>query len=259
VQVVGLYEVAAALLLSVWTVSAHHLWRVVPGGGRFALAGLAAVAWLSCHLWVDAWAFRREQADAVVQEAALLARDFVVAGAGTPIELVDAGLRAETGQDGVRGALLVQAKSGLEIQRALGVTRVWPLPRWAWALARALQAAFVAWVIARSLHHLGTEPRCGLCGSYLRRQALGRVAEAHVDLLRAAWLAGQRETPIPVANGGIWALRDTCPRGHTTLPGFTLVRPRQRRWSMRAPGPLAQLKAEPAAPPMASAAPPPST
>lgn len=259
VHLLGLYEVAATLVLSVVAVTVHHLCRAVPGGARYALAALAAATWIGCHLWVDAWSFRREQGEAVVQEAALLARDFVVAGAGTPLELVDAGLRAETGQDGVRGALLVQAKAGLEVQRTFGATRVWPMPRWGWALARALQAALVALGIARALKHLATEPRCDRCGRYLDRRVLGRLDDCVLPALQQAWQSGRREVPEPTAQGQLWLWQDTCPAGHTAAPGYAIIRPRQRRWSMNAPGPLAQLKAVSTAPPTASALSTPST
>jgi hypothetical protein len=250
VHVIGLYEVFAALTISVVAVAMHHALQHRPGPGRFVVAILTTLGWMAAHQWTDAWAFRQEQGQIVAQQTDLLAEDFVVSGADTPLQLVDLGLQADTGIGGVRGALLAQMRAGLVVQRAFGAARVLPLPRWGFALALACQVAFVALVLARALANLAQEPVCATCGRFLRRQKLGSVGCHEVARLAQAWSEGERAMPqltgaghnvTATGPGAATIYADTCPSGHSLQPGFAAVRVRGRQLATSAPGPLAAL------------------
>ncbi len=239
VSILGLYAVVAALALSVVTVAVHHLTQRRPGSSRFLVSILAALTWLGAHRVTDAWAFRQEQGQAVLEQTDLLAADFIVSGAETPLQLVDAGLAADTGVPGLPGALLVQFKAGVVVHRALGATRVLPAPRWLFALFAACEAAFVTLVMARALGHLRGEPVCAACGRFLRRRVLGPLDGQEVARLAEAWSHGQREVPVPGTvnhSSAAVAYEDSCARGHSRLPGYAVLRSRRRT-----PGPLASL------------------
>jgi hypothetical protein len=246
VVVFGLYDVLAALALSFVAVVLAHLTRVRPSLGLTAAAIVAAVVWLGAYRVADAYLFRLEQATHVAEHSEDLAADFAASGANTPLELVDAGLVAQVGVGGWRGAMQVQLKAGLLAWRAAGVSRVAPLPLWLHVLMAAAEAAFVALVVQRALGNLTVEPTCVRCGSYLHRKDLGRVDQADADRLRAAWQAGDRAAHMPAkdASGSIVMYEDRCPMGHTASPGFALVRLRGHGWSKAVPGPLASLPAE---------------
>lgn len=242
VALVGLYEVLAALVLSIVAVAACHLFRHRPGKLAPLLAILAALAWMAAHRVTDAWAFRSEQAQAVQQEAAHLVDQFVAAGADTPLQLVDAGLQAETGHGGLRGALMVLLKGGVVATRALGQARVLPASLAVHVAVLGLLAGLVAVVIHRALVHLAGEPICATCQRYLRRRQLGHVDADEAARLAEAWSQGQREEPHRLSSAGIaLAYEDTCPAGHTQRPGYALVRARRRGLARTAPGPLAAL------------------
>lgn len=258
VSVLGLYDVVAALALSVVAVALHHVAQRRPGPERFLVASLAALTWLGAHRTTDAWAFRQEQGQAVLEQTDLLAADFIVSGADTPLQLVDAGLAADTGVPGLRGALLVQLKTGVVVHRALGATRVLPAPSWLVALFAACEAAFVTLVVARALGHLRNEPVCATCGRFLRRRALGPLTGQEVARLADAWSRGDRQVPTSTSKNATVALayEDTCPQGHSHLPGYAAIRSRRRTlfggralFSAKAatPGPLASLAPEVAA------------
>lgn len=230
VSVLGLYDVVAALALSVAAVAIHHLAGTRPRAGRFVVAALASVAWLVAHRVTDAWAFRQEQGQAVIEQTDLLAADYIVSGAETPLQLVDAGLAADTGTSGLGGALLVQVKAGVVVHRALGVARVLPAPRWLYGLVAACEAAFVTVLIARALAQLQLEPVCATCGRFLRRQALGPLDATEVARLAQAWTRGDRSPPVPDPQRAAVAMafQDTCPAGHSRLPGYAALSVRSR-------------------------------
>ena len=242
-QVFGLYEVLAALTLSLATVAVCHLLRArpLPTLG----AALPALLWLGAHHLTDAALFRLDQGQAVVREAESLAEDFLVAGADTPLELVDAGLAAETGVAGTQGALIVQLRAGVLVRRALGDARVLPVGlRWH-ALVLAVHAAFVLLVVRRALLHLRAEPVCAVCDRYLRRVALGQVDAGEVARLAQAWQDGTRTPPQVTAPAQPVALiyEERCPAGHTLEPGFSAVRLRRKGLARSLPGPIASLPA----------------
>jgi hypothetical protein len=243
--VLGLYDVVAALALSVAAVTIHHLFGVRPQAGRFLVAALASVTWLAAHRVTDAWAFRQEQGQAVIEQTDLLAADYLVSGAETPLQLVDAGLAADTGASGLRGALLVQVKAGIVVHRAMGVSRVLPAPRWLFGLLAACETAFVTVLIARALLQLQREPVCATCGRLLRRRPLGPVGADELARLAQAWSHGDRDAPVshPQVQAVAMAFEDACPAGHSRQPGYAALSVRSR--SPRGPVPaLASLPPE---------------
>lgn len=248
----GLYDVLAALVLSIVAAALAHMTRLRPG--PLVSAGLAvfvAVAWLGTHRVVDAALFRLDQAQAVELEAARMTQDFLAAGVDGPLELVDAGLTAETGMPGVRGAAVVLLRAGILVRRALADERMLPTPLWLHALVLACEAAFVAVVVRRALLHLATDPICTVCGRYLRRMPQGAVDADGLALLVQAWARGERpEVVAKAANAAVAAqvVEDACPAGHTAKPGFAAVRPRKRGLGRQVPGPLASLPAVAKAP-----------
>ncbi|MFZ4577810.1 MAG: hypothetical protein ACOYOB_05365 [Myxococcota bacterium] len=246
VVVFGLYDVLAALALSFVAVVLAHLTRVRPSLGLTAASVVAAVLWLGAYRVADAYLFRLEQATHVAEHSEDLAAEFAASGTDTPLQLVDAGLVAQVGVGGWRGAMQVQLNAGLLAWRAAGVSRVAPMPFWLHVLIAAAEAAFVALVVHRALGNLTVEPTCARCGSYLNRKELGRVDEPEADRLRAAWGAGNRVIPAPTKGspGFIAVYEDRCPMGHTIKAGYALVRLRGHGRSTAAPGPLASLPAE---------------
>ena len=224
VQLLGFYEVLAALVLSVASVAVAHVLRWKPGGGGLALALAVAVTWLAAHRLTDAWGFRAEQAQAVVREAESLAEDFLISGADTPLQLVDLGLRAETGAEGLRGALMVQWRAGPLVLRAVGLERRLPAGTLPQALLAAATVTFLTLLVRRALRHLAAEPQCAACRRFLRRERLGRVAPEIAADLKRLWLAGNAATPLPepLADGPE-VYREVCSAGHTSRPGYALV------------------------------------
>jgi hypothetical protein len=244
-NILGFYEVLAALTLSVAAVALAHLLRWQPRGGALVVALLAAATWLTVHRVTDAWGFRAEQAQIVLRESHDLAEDFLVSGADTPLQLVDLGLQAETGADGIRGALLVEWQAGPVVLRALGLERRLPPEPIVQALMFAATLAFMALLIRRALLHLAAEPLCATCGRYLRRERLGRVSAEEAQRLVAAWATGDAAQPeLDKAAAGPEVLRETCGAGHTARPGLALVQFRSRTLGSGAAGLVARLPAE---------------
>ena len=242
VFVLGLYDVVAALSISVSLVALVHLARWKPGAVTTVLGMLCALLWLGSFRVVDAWLFRLEQGQEVARQSPELAPEFIAAGAETPLELVDAGLAAETGAPGGRGALRVGLRGGVVVSRAFGVSRVLPAPQWAVGLGLALEAAFVALIVARALQHLAHEPVCAVCGRYLRRKSLGTCQTGEIERLAAAWAEGERAVPrISGTRSVAAAFEDTCPVGHSAQPGYAILRLRRRGLARQVPGPLADL------------------
>lgn len=243
-SIIGFYEVLAALTLSVGAVALAHLTRWRPQSGAWAVALAAGLTWLVVDRTVGAWAFREEQAKLVVQEAHVLAEDFLISGADTPMDLVDVGLRAETGADGLRGAFLADWGAGQLAFRAIGLERRLPPATWLQALWIAGTAALLTLIVGRALHHLAGEPRCATCGRFLARQAMGRTSLRAVDELRGAWSAGERLRPevAPTAPGPM-AYEERCPAGHSTHVGYALVQFRGRTLGAGEGGLVARLNA----------------
>ncbi len=227
--ILGFYEVLAALTLSVAAVAVAHGLRWRPRAGALLVALMAAGCWLTAHRLTDAWGFRAEQAQTVLRESHDLAEDFLVSGADTPMQLVDLGLNAETGADGVRGALLVEWRAGPLVLRAIGLERRLPPQPVAQALLLSATLAFLTVLVRRALLHLAAEPACPVCGRYLRRDRWGRVSALEAERLREAW--SRNESPeaslTPTADGPE-LLRETCGAGHTPRPGWSLVQVRRR-------------------------------
>ncbi len=222
--ILGFYEVLAALVLSVAAVAYAHMLRWRPRAGALVLALAASATWLVAHRLTDAWGFRAEQAQMVLRESHELAEDFLVSGADTPLQLVDLGLNAETGADGVRGALLVEWDSGQLVLRALGLERRLPPLPWLQAVLLSATLAFLTVLIRRALLHLAAEPTCAVCGRYLQRQRLGRVTPEEAARATQAWAHGEPLEPTVSATlAGPELLRETCSAGHTAQPGLALV------------------------------------
>ena len=227
--ILGYYEVLAALTLSVAAVAIAHALRWRPGAGAWLVALLSAGVWLSAHRVTDAWGFRAEQAQAVLRESHDLAEDFLVSGADTPMQLVDLGLNAETGADGLRGAFLVEWQAGTLVLRAIGLERRLPAQPLVQALLLSATLAFLTVLIRRALSHLASEPTCPVCQRYLRRDRLGRVSGAEADRLCAAWASGESPDPtFSSAATGPELLRESCSAGHTPEAGWALVHYRSR-------------------------------
>lgn len=242
VYVLGLYDVVAALSISIGLVFLAHLTRLRHRAALLGLAVLAALLWLGAQRVVDAWAFRLEQGQEVQAHAAELAPDMIAVHAAAPLDLVDAGLEAETGAPGLRGALRVGLRSGLVVSRAFGVSRILPAPSWLVALSIALEAAFVALMIARALQHLAQEPVCAQCGRFLRRTLMGPIDATEAARLATEWARGERVVPVVARLPGIAvAYQDACPAGHSAQPGYAILRVRRRSLRRSVPGPLADL------------------
>jgi len=242
VLVLGLYDVVAALSISVGVVAFVHLARWRPGAAATALSILCALLWLGSNRTVDALLFRLEQGQEVARQAPELAPEFIAANAQTPLDLVDAGLAAETGASGLRGALRVSLRVGIVVSRAFGVSRVLPAPPWLVVLSMALEAAFVALIVARALQHLAREPMCAQCGRYLRRRPLGRCAAEEIERLATAWAQDRRVAPrISDMGGAAIAFEDHCPAGHTAQPGYAILGLRRHGLARQVPGPIADL------------------
>ncbi len=247
--ILGFYEVLAALTLSVVAVALAHLLRWRPRAGALVIAFAAATTWLAAHRLTDAWGFRAEQAQAVLREAHDLAEDFLISGADTPMQLVDLGLNAETGADGVRGALLVEWQNGQLVLRAIGLERRLPPEPLAQALWISATLAFLTVLVRRALLHLAAEPMCATCGRYLLRVRLGRVTPQEAERAAQAWAAGQALEPATTPRAtGPELLRESCSVGHTTRPGLALVQTRQHTLGSGGARLVARLRAKPEAP-----------
>ena len=232
----GFYEVLAALALSVAAVAIAHLLRWRPQVGALLIALVAGTVWLTVHRLTDAWAFRAEQAQAVLRESHDLA--------DTPLQLVDLGLNAETGADGIRGALLVEWRAGPLMLRAIGLERRLPAQPLVQALLLAATLAFLTVLLRRALLHLASEPRCAVCGRYLRRTRVGRVSADEAQRLAMAWAIGDVPSPEFVASAtGPELLRESCSAGHTQREGLALVQYRSRTLGSGGGGLVARLAA----------------
>ncbi len=251
VYLAGLYEAAAALALGALAVAVCHLLALAPGRGAVLLAGMAAATWLACHEVADAWATWQDQARWLRSEPVAMAQDLAVAQVDRPEELVDLGLRAETGQAGLVGSWLMQHRRGPMMLRTLSAQRALPGGLVAVALALAVRATLVGLAVWRALQRLANEPRCGRCGRYLSRKEIGRVDDAQLRQLVVAWAAGVSERPPPDGHAGAYrVLLDQCPRGHHVRPGLSAVLLRGHGWSAATPGIVAAL------PPVLAAGPP---
>ena len=249
VYLIGLYEVVAGLALGAAAVTLCHLarWRIGPMAGP--LAAGAALVWLGFAQAADAWAFRQQQAQWLLDQPLLLAQDLAVAGVDSAMALVDAGLRAETGRDGLLGSWLAQGKPGIVVLRALGDPRVVPAPFSVRGFALGVSAAFVALVVWRALGQLTVAAACPRCGRFLRRRVLARVGDRQATALQQAWQTGDRA--LPTADGAptvAVVYEDGCLPGHLALPGLALVGLRRHSWTLRHPGPRAHIAAVPADP-----------
>lgn len=243
VLVVGLYESAAGVVLGAAAAMVCHALRLRPAKAAWPVAALAAAAWLCGWQSADAWAFRQEQAQWLLAQPMQMAQDMAVAGADSPLQLVDAGLRAETGRDGWLGAWLAQFKAGVWVVRTAGMQRAVAMPASGHAAWLGLQAAFVALMIQRALRHQAAQPVCLRCGRYLRRRRLAWVAEPEVDRIKAAWQQGNSGTPFqpaPATAARAELLADTCPHRCEGANQLALVGLRGRQFSARIPGELAR-------------------
>lgn len=246
VYLLGLYDIAAGLGLGAAAVALCHLAQRPLGAWAGPVAMLAAGLWMAAAQTTDAWAFRQEQAQWLQGQPLLLAQDLAVAGVDDALALVDAGLRAETGADGLTGSWLAQGKAGVILQRAIGSQRVLPAPLPVRAAVMGGEIAFVALVVWRALQQLAREPVCPVCRRFLRRRPLGRVGQAQVDALRQAWALGDRALPTGDAAIAVALVyEDTCTFAHLMQPGLALVGLRGHRWGAQPPGPLAMLPAIP--------------
>lgn len=244
VYVTALYDVACALALSVALVAVLHLLR---WPRHFAVLPLAVVAVLcaqaSRHV-VDAWALHSEQVRWLTENPDATFEGTTVSGAADARSLVDLGLQADTGQTGLRGAWLAQAKAGWVVWRSGALQRVVPMPLWLQGLLWAVSTAWLTLVVWRALRHLQAEPRCAICGRFARRTEAGRLDAAAAADVATAWGRGERP-PLPIAEGPAVAVvyTDSCPVGHSTVAGLSMVSVRRRGWSARIPGPWATLPA----------------
>ncbi len=251
-HVIGLWELAAAWSLALLGVGAAHLLQVRSRRALLVAAIIAALAWLSGHHGADAWAFRGEQIRAVSGAGLLMADQAVLHDTDDPEALVDFSLMGETGKGGVVGAARVLLRRGLTVHRVGNISRIIPIPSWLHALFYGLQAAFVALVIGRATAQLMTEPVCPRCGVFLRRQPIGWVTADAAKALIGQWAGGRRAAPQPLEtpqssksrpDGALAATRNSCPRGCTTAPGYSLLRRRGMGFSSSAPGTVANLEA----------------
>lgn len=248
IHLAGLYETAAALTLGALAVTICHALALGPRRVAILLAGSVACAWLAAHETTDAWATWADQARWLREQPMTLAQDLAVAEVDQPAQLIDLGLRAETGRAGLVGAWLMQNKRGPVVARTLGVQRALPGGLFLVALALAVRGTLVGWGAWRALRRLALEPRCPRCGRYLRRSEIGRVGEAEMQCLAQAWSAGLAQTPDTRDDRGPYRIfSDDCPRGHLARPGLCAVRLRRRGWSEASPGTVAELPPELAA------------
>lgn len=233
----GLYDVAAALSLGSGLVAACHLAQRRPGRVGLALAAVAAVIEVATFQAVGADAFAREQARWISSHPELEVQDLAVAGVDSAAELVDAGLRIETGHDGLAGAWLAQWKAGIVVHRGGGTLRVLPAPHWLRALVLGAELSLMILLIWRALRHLDGEPQCPRCRRFMSRREVARVDLAQATHLAQAWQDGQRPPVHSTAGAHVAVvMEDRCPLGHTAVPGLALVGVRRRSWSTRAPG-----------------------
>lgn len=237
VYLLGLYDLVLALTLGVVGVALWHLQRQLPPRWlRTTLGLIVAVVALASSRVADVWAFYGNQLVEMQASPEAIATDLLVAGVDSPQALLDAGLQVETGHSGLRGALLLQIKTGLVIHRVGRLERVLPVALHWQGLVLAGQIAVVLLLLTRTWGQLVMEPRCPVCGSYLRRTPLVPLTEADVERLAAAWRAGVRlgdpaTAPLSPDAGGpnvATLLLDQCPMGHLQLPGLAIVRLRRR-------------------------------
>ncbi|GEM_PF-3144329 len=245
--VIGLWELAAGWMLAFSTVAVCHLLGLRPGRVAVVIAALSAIAWLTAHHGADAWAFRSEQVHLVAERGLLLADQAVLRDTDDPGKLVDLSLLGESGRGGVLGAARVLLGRGLAVHRALGISRVLPMPGWLHAIIYGLQAALVAFVVGRGLGRLADAPSCDRCGAFLRQQRLGGVASDDVETIQRRWSEGQAWLPELVdrrdASMALLLTRDVCPRGCSVQPGYSLLRPRRIGLSAQSPGLVRRLPA----------------
>jgi hypothetical protein len=237
VYLLGLYDLVLALALGVAGVALWHLQRQLPPRWlRITVGLLVAVVALSSSRLADVWAFYGSQLVEMQASPEAIANDLLVAGVDSPQALLDAGLQVETGHSGLRGALLLQIKTGLVMHRVGRLERVLPLAIQWQGLVLAGQIALVLLLLTRTWGQLVVEPRCPACGRYLRRTPLQSLAESDVELLAQAWRAGQRLgdptlAPLPASPTGpvvATLLLDQCPLNHLQQPGLAIVRLRRR-------------------------------
>jgi hypothetical protein len=242
-SLLGLYELAAggvgafALVASAHAVGSHGL------RSHLAAAALFAVTWLCVDLAVDGALSRRRWIADVGAAGLMLADEAVLRDDDDPAALVDDSLLADTGARGWRGATRLRIDHGLLVLRAGEMTRVVAMPSWLHLLALGARAGVVALLVARALAHLRAEPRCGRCGSALRRARIGYVDEAEAADLASAWADDQRVAPDAGAKGAIAVLEDRCPAGCSIAPGWELRRLRAHGLGRAAPGVIAALPA----------------
>ncbi len=244
-ELIGFYDLTAGLVGGFLLVALAHRLAERRLAVHLAAAALLAAGWLTAWLATDAWALRavliRHAADAGV----LLADDAIVRGDDDPAGLVDDTLRAETGSAGVRGAARMRLQRGLRVFQITDHVRVVPMPSVWLALVLAARAALVALLVARSLEALRSEPLCPTCGRALVRDVAAYADETDLTALRALLEAGEPEdlrtwcTNHAAAGGPYVLLRDHCPDGHGSAPGYALWRQRGRRFATATAGPVA--------------------
>jgi len=251
VYLLGLYDLVLALVLGVTGVALWHLQRQLPPRWlRTTLALAVAVVALASSRFADVWAFYGSQLVEMQATPEAIANDLLVAGVDSPQALLDAGLQVETGHHGLRGALLLQIKTGLVMHRVGRLERVLPLAIQWQGFVLAGEIAVVLLLLTRIWGQLALEPRCPTCGRYLRRTPLQSLAEPDVERVAQAWQAGQRlgdpsSAPLLASPSGpivATLLLDQCPIGHLQLPGLAIVRLRRRSlFGAGVPGPTLAL------------------
>ncbi len=244
-DLIGMYDVAAAVVLGTASVAWLHVLQLVPGRASVLLALLVATVELATFEVTAAQSFAREQAEWITANPEVEVQDLAVAGVDTAQELVEAGFKADTGHDGLLGAWLARGKAGLIVQRGGGSFRVLPAPlpaRAAWLGARLAAVLLVVW---RSLRHLARQPRCARCGRYQLRREVLRLNGGQAAELANAWQRGERPLAVAAQKAAVAALwHDSCPVGHSRVDGLAIVGLRQHTFARRAPGPWAEVAAE---------------
>lgn len=233
VYLLGLGPLVLSVLLGVLSVARWHLLRTLAPRWRVAAwsAALAVLA-VAAARGTDVWGLYQSQLTDLTSNPEAIATDLVVAGLREPRELLDAGLRVETGRDGLAGAWLLQLKTGLVVHRAGRLERVLPLPAAAQALVFGLEVALVTLLLFRTQEQLRHQRRCAACGRFLRRTVLGGVSDAAA----AVGVLEQGQLPALVAGqeGALLLVQEQCPLAHLRPAGVALVRPARRQ--LWAPG-----------------------
>ena len=228
--IVGLWPLAAAAALGFMLVTVSHRLTIASSHVHLVVATVSVLTWCAAERGADGAMLWLQQRASVARDGLVLADHAVIHDSDDPGELVDAALLADTGARGVLGAMRISLRSGVPVVRAGHVQRIIRAPRWVVAFWVASRCGFVLWLILSALHSLREEPRCSICGQWMRRGSLGWISDAevaqfdrHRSLAEGTFASEQSSSQV------VEVLEYTCPNGHTTSPGHELRRAAGRR------------------------------